>query len=67
MLISSMTQTTEKWDSLVLSRADFLMVKGAMVFCVFIFIFLFRSNGKKSTWMRTIFVTVMVIILKMSF
>ena len=62
-----MTQTTEKWDSLVLSRADFLMVKGAMVFCVFIFIFLFRSNGKKSTWMRTIFVTVMVIILKMSF
>ena len=62
-----MTQATEKWDSLVLSRADFLMVKGAMVFCVFIFIFLFRSNGKKSTWMRTIFVTFMVIILKMSF
>ena len=52
MLISSMIQTTEKWDSLVLRRADFLMAKSAMVFCVFIFIFLFRSNGKKSTWMN---------------
>ena len=30
-------------------------------------ILLFRSNGKNNTWMRTIFVTVMVIISKVSF
>ena len=38
-----------------------------MVFYVFIFIFLFRSIGKKNTWMRTIFVTIMVIISKTPF
>ena len=38
-----------------------------MVFCVFVFIFLFRSNDKKNTWMRAIFVTVMLIISKMPF
>ena len=37
-----------------------------MVFCLFIFIFLFRSNGKKKNWMRTTFITVMVITLKIT-
>ena len=38
-----------------------------MVFHVFIFIFLFRSNGKSNIWIRTIIVTVMGIISKMPF
>ena len=38
----------------------------ALVFRAFVFIFLFRSNGKKKTWLRTILVTVMVIISKMT-
>ena len=38
-----MTQTKEKWNSLALSR----LVWSAMVFRIFIFIFLFRANGKK--------------------
>ena len=37
----------------------------AMVFRAFVFIFLFRRNGKTNTWLRTILVTVMVIISKM--
>ena len=42
-----MTQTREKWGSLVLSRTDFCVVwRCHMVFC-FIFYFLFKSNGKK--------------------
>ena len=36
-----------------------------MVLCVFIF--LFRSNSKKNTWVRTIFVMVMIIISKVPF
>ena len=40
-----MTQTKEKWDSLVLSRTDFCMVGRCHgIPCLH---FLFRSNGKK--------------------
>ena len=43
-----MTQTREKWDFLVLSKADFYMVARKVRWCfVFsFFILLFRSNGK---------------------
>ena len=62
-----MIQTTENWDSLVLSRADFWMVwRFHGIPCFYFYFFLFRSNGKKNTWMRAIFVTVMVIISQVS-
>ena len=38
-----MTQTKVKWNFLALSR----LYEGPMVFPIFIFIFLFRTNGKK--------------------
>ena len=47
IILNSMTQTREKWDSLVLSRADFCMVGRCRGMpCFHFFIFLFRSNGK---------------------
>ena len=75
-----MTQTTEKWTSLVLNKANFRIVwrYDGIPFFIFIFIFfvclflclffcLFRSHDKKNTCMRTIFITVMLIISKVSF
>ena len=61
-----MTQRTEKWDSLVLSRADFWIVWRCHGIPCYHFVF-FRSNGKKNPCMRTIFVTVMVITSKIPF
>ena len=63
-----MTQTTEKWDSLVLSTADFWMVwrYHGIPFFHFYF-FLFRSNNKKNNWVRNFFVIMIVIISKVSF
>ena len=44
IMLNSTTQTGKRWDSLVLSRSDFWMIyEHAMVFCVFIFIFMFRN------------------------
>ena len=43
IILNSMTQAKEKWNSLAMSR----LYEGAMVFRIFIFIFLFRTNGKK--------------------
>ena len=39
-----MTQTREKWNSLVLSKAN---GEGAMALRIFMLIFLFRTNDKK--------------------
>ena len=49
IILNSMTQTREKWDSLVLSRADFCMVGGChgiprFRFLFFYFLFL-EGNG----------------------
>ena len=60
IILNSMTQAKEKWNSFALSSLH----EGAMVFHIFSFIFLFRTNGKKNIWMETISVTVMVIISK---
>ena len=68
IILSSMTQTTEKWDSLLLSRADFWMVWRCHGISWFNFYFFwFRTNSKKNTWMRKIFVTIMVIMSKIPF
>ena len=64
---SSKTKATEKSDPWFRLELNFERYEGAMSFLGFIFVFLFRRNGKKDTWMRTIFVTVMVIISKVSF
>ena len=65
ILLSSMIQEQQKngtaWFSVELI---FEWCEDAMVFRAFVFI-LFRSNGKTNTWLRTILVTVMVIISKM--
>ena len=44
-----MIQTREKWDFLFGVELTFQWYAGAMVFPVFIFIFLFRANGYKIT------------------
>ena len=44
-----MIQTREKWDFLFGVELTFQWYAGAMVFPVFIFIFLFRANGYKRT------------------
>ena len=62
-----MTQTTENGTPWLWVELTFEWYEGVMEFHVFIFIFLFKSNGKKNTWMRTIFVTVIVINLKVPF
>ena len=50
------------------AELTFEWCESAMIFRVFIFIFiLFRSNDKKNTWMRTTFIKVMIIIPKMPF
>ena len=60
-----MTQTREKWDSLVLSRADFCIVGRCRgIPCFHFLFFCLEATVKKNTWMRTISVTVMVIISK---
>ena len=41
-----MTQTKEKWISLFWAELTFEWYEAAMAFRVFIFIFLFRTNGK---------------------
>ena len=58
-----MTQTKEKWSSLVLSRADLLNGMKVPWYCVFsfFFFFLFTTSGKKEHLHETIFVTVTVI------
>ena len=67
-----MTQTREKWNSLVLSRGDFYMVERCHGIPCFYFIYLFiyfclEATIKRNTWIRTISVTVMVIISKVLF
>ena len=62
-----MTQTTEKWDSMVSSKADFWMLWSCHGIPCFHFSFLFRSNSKKNTRMRSTFVTVMVLFQKRHF
>ena len=47
IILNSMTRTRKKWNSMVLSRADFWMVWRCHGIPYFIFIFLFRTNGKK--------------------
>ena len=54
----------EKWNSLAFSRADFRMVWKCRLF---IFIYCLEPTVKKNTWMKTIFVTAMVIFFKLSF
>ena len=61
-LLDSKTKTREKSNSLVLSRANFWIVPWNSVFS-FLF-FCLEPRVKKNTWMRTIFVKVMVITLK---
>ena len=64
-----MTQTREKWDPLVLSRAGFCMVGRCHDIPCFHFLkfFCLEVTVKTRTWMRTISVTVMVIISKVLF
>ena len=67
-----MIQTREKWNSLVLSRGDFCMVESCHGIPCFYFIYLFfffclEATIKRNTWIRTISVTVMVIISKVLF
>ena len=65
-----MSGTREKWYSLVLVELTFEWYERAMVFRIYgilYFYFLFRLTVKKNTWMRAIYVTVMVIILKLQF
>ena len=47
IIINSMTQTREKWNSLALSRTDFWMVWRCHGIPYFHFNFLFSTNGKK--------------------
>ena len=65
-----MIQTREKWNSLALSRADFCMVEsghGIPCFYFILFFFCLEATIKRNTWIRTISVTVMVIISKVLF
>ena len=60
----------KKWDSLVLIRACFCMIgryHGIPCFHFFCFFFCLEATVKTNTWMRTISVTVMVIISKVLF
>ena len=71
LILNSMTQTKEKWDSLVLNRANFLNGMNVPWHSVFMVLhistFLFRITVQKNAWMRAISVTVLVIILELQF
>ena len=57
-----MTETIEKWDSLVLSRADFCMIGRCHgITCFHFLFFCLEATVKKNTWMRVISVSVMII------
>ena len=43
IMLNSMTQTGEKWDSLVLGRGDFWMIWTCHAILCFYFIFMFRN------------------------
>ena len=47
LILIFMTQTREKWDCRILVDLTFEWYEYAMVFRVFIFIFLFRTNFRK--------------------
>ena len=51
IILNSITQTKEKWSSLVLSRADLLNGMKVPWYCIFsfFFFFLFTTNSKKRT------------------
>ena len=49
-----MTQTRKKWDSLVLSRADFCMAGRCHSIPCFHFLFFLEAAVKRNTWMRMI-------------
>ena len=67
-MLHSMTQTREKWDSLVLSRADFFVVGRCRDSPCFHFLFFcLEATVKTTTWMRMISITVMVIVSKVLF
>ena len=54
-----MTQTREKWNSLVFRiELTFEWYKGAMVFRVFFFFFCLEPMVKKNTWMKTISINI---------
>ena len=60
-----MTQTREKWDFIVLSRADFWNGMKVLWYSVFSFLFFcLEPTVKKNTWMRTTSFTITVIFLK---
>ena len=67
IILNSMTQTREKWDSLVLSRADFCIVWRCHGIPCFHLFFCLEAKVKKNIWMRTISVMVMIIISKVLF
>ena len=49
----SISQTREMWDSLDLSRGDFWMNEGSIVFYVFIFVLCLETTVSENNWMRT--------------
>ena len=65
----SMSQTKGKCDSLVLSRSELLMVWRChgIIPRVHCYYFCLEPTVRKSTWMRTTYVTVMVIFSKVTF
>ena len=67
MILSSMTQTIEKWGCHVLGRIDFWMVLRAHGTPWFHFIFCLEPTLGKDTWMRVFSATVMMIFLKVAF
>ena len=67
-VLNTMTQTREKWDSLFWLELAFELCESVIVFRIFIFIFLcLETTARKNTWMRTTFVTLMVIFSKVLF
>ena len=68
IILNSMTHIREKWDSLVLSGTDFSIVgKCDGIPCFHFLFFCLEASVKKSTFMRIVFVTVMVIISEVPF
>ena len=63
--LKSMSQTKEKCDSLVLSRSYLWMVwRCHGILCIHSYYFCLEPTTGKGTWVKTTFVTVMVILYK---
>ena len=67
IMLSPMTQKREQWTLWFWVELVFEWYEDSVAFHIFIFTFLFRSNDEKYTLMRTISVTVMLIISKVPF